>query len=154
MHTGSSGIAHPERAGKAARQRADKAWRLGVQYAKRGQHHEAVCQFGIACKEAPAESLYWINLSSSQQKLALHEPARQSARQAFDLDRGNIMVCRMLAEMLRAQNQPEESLQVLGQLDAATARDVEWHRLQGQALHKLRRAEEAILSFLNAISAP
>jgi predicted O-linked N-acetylglucosamine transferase (SPINDLY family) len=134
--------------------RGDQPWRRGVELARQGRHQAAIVQFKAATRAAPRDSLYWLNLASSQRKCNDEAAAQVSARKAFELDRRSTPACHMLAELLRVRGRHAQALQVLDSLDAQAERNAGWHLLKGIELFELHRTEEAMQSLLAALAEP
>ncbi|MEY4748209.1 MAG: hypothetical protein RIQ60_423 [Pseudomonadota bacterium] len=130
----------------------DAQWRRGVELARQGDHRGAVAQFQAATRAAPRDSLYWLNLASSQRKLDQEAAALVSARQAYQFDPGSAPACHILAELLRVHGRHAEALAVLDGLDPRVERDANWHMLRGIELFELNRLDEAMQSLLSALA--
>jgi predicted O-linked N-acetylglucosamine transferase (SPINDLY family) len=132
--------------------RGDQQWRCGVELARQGKHLAATAQFKAATRAAPRDSLYWLNLASSQRKCDREADALVSARQACRLDPCSAPACHILAELLRVHGRHAEALQVLDGLDPRAERDANWHMLRGIELFELNRVDEAMQSLLSALA--
>jgi predicted O-linked N-acetylglucosamine transferase (SPINDLY family) len=134
--------------------RGDQQWRRGVELARQGKHHAAIAQFKAATRSAPRDSLYWLNLASSQHKCNETDAALLSARQAFELDQCSTPACHLLAEVLRVRGRHAEAMAVIDALEAGAERDASWHLLKGSLLFELHRTHEAMQALLSALAQP
>jgi predicted O-linked N-acetylglucosamine transferase (SPINDLY family) len=131
---------------------AHKAWQLGVQRAREGQLADAAKALRQAVQDDPKESLYWLNLASVTHKMGRVDESMDSARRAFELDRGNILACHLAAELLRLNSRYTEMLQTLLALNPATPRDAQHHLLTGAAHMELANWQDAAVAFLQVLS--
>ena len=118
---------------------ARQAWTRGIALARAGRDAQALPLFEKATALAPKVALYWLNRAGSERRLRRTAPAIDSARRAFDLERGNPIACQMLAELQRMNNRDAEALRTLRALDADTPRDTQHWLLEGAVLMALAR---------------
>ena len=131
---------------------AERDHQRGARLMREGAVAEAARLFERAVRRAPGVSLYWTNLANAQRKAKREDEALASARRAFDLDRGNVLACHLLAELLRAVNRRTEALAVLQALDPAIERSADHWWIEGELLFGLNRAEEAAQAMLQVLA--
>jgi protein O-GlcNAc transferase len=144
-------MAHRAPVSSRQAQAAQRDWQRGATLARQGDLLQAARLFERATQAAPGVSLYWLNLANVQRKLKREAQALDSAKRAFALDRGSLVACHLLVELLRHHNRRTEALATLRQLDAATDRNVDHHWLEGDLLFSMNRAEEATQPLLQVL---
>ncbi len=141
-----SGARHAPPGRRAAA--AEEFWRKGLAQAGVFDWAAAERSFARAVELAPRDSLFWINLANAQRKRGEFRLATESARRAFDLDRSNLLACKLYGNCLASQHRYEDAIAVFAALDPAAGRDHEYHVEYGQALYQLNRYLEAVPQFI------
>ena len=131
---------------------AQRHWHHGVQALRAGHWQEAAQAFTDGLRQDPADALMWLNLARAQLSDNRLEPATDAARRARDLQPGNPLTVRMLAECLSRQNRREECAEVFDLYPADAPRDADFLNAQGNALFQARRLHEAVDIFFKALA--
>ncbi len=131
---------------------AEAFWRKGLAQADGLDWAGAERSFARAVELAPRDVLFWINLANAQRKRGEFRVATESARRAFELDRANLLACKLYATCLSHQHRFEDAIAVYAALDPATARDHEYHVEYGEALYQLNRYLDAVPQFISAFT--
>ncbi|HQD83396.1 MAG TPA: tetratricopeptide repeat protein [Quisquiliibacterium sp.] len=131
---------------------AEAFWRKGLAQADALDWAAAEHSFARAVELAPRDVLFWINLANAQRKRGEFRTATESARRAFELDRANLLACKLYATCLSQQHRYEDALAVYAALDPATPRDHEYHVEYGEALYQLNRYLDAVPQFIAAFT--
>jgi protein O-GlcNAc transferase len=135
-----------------AQQQASKAWERGVALARNKHFSQAEACFAQATRLDPKDGLYWLNWGNVLAKLHRSDEALQAAKQAFDLDRCNIVASQLVAKLLRDKHRNQEALDALRKVPAGAKVDAMHHVLMGACLGDLGRPVEAAQSLLDALA--
>jgi predicted O-linked N-acetylglucosamine transferase (SPINDLY family) len=145
-----SALPTPSHAADARRAEAHR--HAGMRLLKDRKWDSAHVEFERAVSLAPGDALMWLNLSRTRMRLEQLEGARDAARAAFDLEGGNILACRLLAECEMRLQRHAAAAQALDALAPETPRDHEFHVTHGNALFQAGRQREAIDAFFKALA--
>ena len=138
--------------GSKAAQRAEAHRQAGL-HAQRARRWDAAAQeFQRAADLAPSDWLMWINLSRSRMELGQHAAALAAAERAFELDRSNIVACRMAGELQLQMSRAADGLRTLQALAEDTPRDHDYYNALGHALFQSRDLTAAVDAFFKALA--
>jgi predicted O-linked N-acetylglucosamine transferase (SPINDLY family) len=139
--------------GAAGNARRAEAHRLaGLRLQRENDWDKAHAEFDRATRLAPSDALMWLNLARARLRLGKLEDAEEAAQQAFKLDPGSTVACRLIAECELKQQRPAKAAAILESLAADAPRDKDFHATHGYALFLSRRLREAVDAFFKALA--
>lgn len=124
---------------------------LGLAHLKLGNYDEAITSFKKCLDINPEFSEAHFNLAVAYENNGLMERAKEAYRKSFSLN-GNVQSGVRLATIYLQQENPEGSLEIVRELLAEKKPSAELFNLEGIALNKMKRFEEAAESFQNALN--
>ena len=145
----SQGASQP---GSVNARRAEAHRQAGLQ-AQRARRWDAAAQeFEHAVDLTPADWLMWVNLARSRMELGQHAGALEAAQRSFELDRTNIVACRMAAELQLQMARHSDALRTLQALSEDAPRDHDYYNALGNALFQTRDPRNAVDAFFKALT--
>ena len=139
-------------AGAAQARRAEAHRQAGV-LAQRARHWDkAAHQFQRAADLTPADWLMWLNLGRARMALGQHAQALEATQRAFELDRANVAVCMLAAELQAAMGAREAHLRTLQSLSADAQPDHDYYNALGWALSQLHQPAAAVEAYFKALA--
>ncbi len=132
--------------------RARAAWQAGQAHAKRGAWIEAVRQFELASRQAPADPVFALNLARALLAQRRFDEAAQEAARAFNLDPRNPVACALTAHCLMEGKRFRDAARCLQSLPADVERGHDYHFTLGRALQLGGQHREAVNAYMNALA--
>ena len=143
------GSPHP---GSANARRAEAHRQAGLQAQRARRWDAAAREFQRATDLTPADWLMWVNLARSRMELGQHVGALEAAQRSFELDRTNIVACRMAAELQLQMARHADALRTLQALSEEAPRDHDYYNALGNALFQNRDPRAAVDAFFKALT--
>lgn len=128
-------------------------WQRGVAHARAHAWPAAARAFARATRASPRDVLYWVNLANAQRHAGALPEAEAAARQALQLDTGNVLALQVLGDSLGRMHRYAESLAVFAELEAGGTLEPDALVQQGAMLQALQRHREAMAVLLKALAA-
>lgn len=135
----------------AVRAGAERHYRRGVAAMARQRYAEAEREFERACRQAPREALYWLNLAQAIRKQGQPERALPAARQAAALDPALPIAQRMLAQCLNECGRHELAADALAQANGSDEERAVMLTERGLTLQRAHRLQDSIDPLLQAV---
>ncbi len=132
--------------------KAHQCWQQGVEVSRKQRWGEAIKLFERACKSAPSDSLYRLNLARALAKDHRFDDALEQANLILARDPAQTLARRLAGECLNRKGASHAAADLLlGGRDEAKG-DFEYLEVLGQALHGAGRFREAIGVLMDAIA--
>ena len=131
---------------------AHSSWQRGVELSGRQQWREACKHFEQACKAAPGDLVYRLNLARALMKQERWREAVAQCRLILQADGTQVLARRMAGESLLQMGEHVESVAVLQDGLDAGSQDFDYLSSLGQAMLGAGRNQEAISVFMQAIA--
>jgi predicted O-linked N-acetylglucosamine transferase (SPINDLY family) len=135
----------------AVRAGAERHYRRGVEAMARQRYAEAEREFDRACRQAPNEALYWVNLAQAIRKQGQVERALPAARRAAALDPALPIAQRMLAQCLNECGRHELAAEALQQAHGSDEERAVLLTERGLALQRAHRLQDSIEPLMQAV---
>ena len=138
--------------GSANARRAEAHRQAGLRAQRARRWDAAAREFEHAVDLTPADWLMWVNLARSRMELGQHVGALEAAQRSFELDRTNIVACRMAAELQLQMARHADALCTLQALSEDAPRDHDYYNALGNALFQSREPRAAVDAFFKALA--
>ena len=138
--------------GPANARRAEAHRQAGLQAQRARRWDAAAREFEHATELTPADWLMWVNLARSRIELGQHAGALEAAQRSFELDRTNVVACRMAAELQIQMARHADALHTLRALSDEAPRDHDYYNALGNALFQVRDPRAAVDAFFKALA--
>jgi len=132
--------------------RAEAHRQAGLHAQRARRWDTAALEFQRATDLTPADWLMWVNLARSRMELGQHVAALEAAERSFELDRTNVVACRMAAELQLQMSRPADGLRTLRALSEDAPRDHDYYNALGNALFQTRDPRAAVDAFFKALT--
>jgi predicted O-linked N-acetylglucosamine transferase (SPINDLY family) len=133
-------------------QKACALWQRGVEAAKRLEWTQAIVHFERACKASPQDTLYRLNLARALVKVDRLDEAITHTLKILEQDPSDVLARRLAGECLVTQGSNARAADVLLVGRSFAVNDFDYLYSLGMALLGVRRHQDAIAVFMDAIA--
>lgn len=149
MHTSTQAVF-----GQQARllKQAHQHWEQGLSYSKKSDWKAAVKEFDKACKAAPADTLYRLNLARALLRANETEPALAQTRRILSQEPNNMLARQFMGECLTQAGRDGEAASVMLEMPHGAEPSVEYLQMLGNTLFSAQRYQEGVKVLLEALA--
>lgn len=149
MHTSTQAVF-----GQQARllKQAHQHWEQGLSYLRKSDWKAAVKEFDKACKAAPADTLYRLNLARALLRANETEPALAQTRRILSQEPNNMLARQLMGECLTQAGRDGEAASVMLDMPEGTEPSVEYLQILGNTLFSAQRYQEGVKVLLEALA--
>jgi predicted O-linked N-acetylglucosamine transferase (SPINDLY family) len=154
MHALPQTSPRPSDPSKRSRQqaRARSHWQAGQAQAKRRAWADAARSFEAACRLAPDDDVFALNLARTWLALGRIDDATREAARAYTLAPRNHVACALTAHCLMEARRYRDAARCLRSLPADLPRGYDYHFALGRALQLGNRPREAVAAYMDALA--
>ena len=131
---------------------AHQHWEQGLSYSKKSDWKAAVKEFDKACKAAPADTLYRLNLARALLRSNETEPALVQTRRILSQEPNNMLARQFMGECLTQAGRDGEAASIMLDMPDGAEPSVEYLQILGNTLFSAQRYQEGVKVLLEALA--
>ncbi len=131
---------------------AHQHWEHGLAFSKKAQWLAAVKEFDKACKAAPADTLFRLNLARALLRSDQAERAIEETRRIMEQEPGNLLARQFMGECLSQVGRHSEAASYMLDVPPGMKPSAEYLQILGNTLFSAQRYKEGIQVLFDALS--
>lgn len=131
---------------------AHQHWQHGLAFSKKAEWKSAVREFDKACKAAPADTLYRLNLARALLRAHQIEAALSNTRLILEQEPGNLLARQFMGECLSQAGNHVEAASAMLSVPAGASPSAEYLQILGNTLFNAQRYQEGVKVLFDALA--
>ncbi|HEX5356541.1 MAG TPA: tetratricopeptide repeat protein [Aquabacterium sp.] len=131
---------------------AHQHWEHGLAFSKKGEWQGAVKEFDKACKAAPADTLFRLNLARALLRSRQADRAIEHTRRILEQEPANLLARQFMGECLTQLGRHSEAASFMLEMPEGLRPSAEYLQILGNTLFSAQRYKEGINVLFEALS--